>query len=223
MALSLFKIIALRDIKISWSGGSTSSMVVAFFLIVVTLFPLGVGPELNMLSRISVGVIWVAALLACLLSLDRIFQADYEDGTLDQYALSPLSMEWIVLAKALAHWVTTSLPLILITPLLGILMNMPDAAYLPLLFAMLLGTPALSLIGTIGASLTVSLKRGGVLLSLLILPLYVPVLIFGVMTVEAMMIGSGGNATLMILGACTLFSLAITPWASAAAIRLALA
>lgn len=220
--LRLFKAIALRDIKVSWSGGSTSSMVVAFFIIVVTLFPLGVGPELNMLSRISVGVIWVAALLSCLLSLDRIFQADFEDGTLDQYALSPLSMEWIVIAKALAHWVTTSLPLILITPLLGILMNMPDNAYLPLIITMLVGTPALSLIGTIGASLTVSLKRGGVLLSLLILPLYVPILIFGVMTVDALTIGSGGNATLMILGASTLFSLAITPWAAAAAIRLAL-
>lgn len=219
---SLFKIITLRDIKISWAGGSTSSMVVAFFIIVVTLFPLGVGPELNMLSRISVGVIWVAALLACLLSLDRIFQADFEDGTLDQYALCPLSLEWLVLAKALAHWLTTSLPLILITPLLGILMNMDDAAYWPLIYAMLLGTPALSLIGTIGASLTVSLKRGGVLLSLLILPLYVPVLIFGVMSVKAMTIGNGGYTTLMILGAVTLFSIAITPWAAAAAIRLAL-
>lgn len=220
--LFLFKKIVLRDIKVSWSGGSTSSMVVGFFIIVVTLFPLGVGPELNMLSRISVGVIWVAALLACLLSLDRIFQADFEDGTLDQYALSPLSMEWIVMAKALAHWVTTSLPLILITPLLGILMNMQETAYMPLIYAMLIGTPALSLIGTIGASLTVSLKRGGILLSLLILPLYVPVLIFGVMAVDAVTIGSGGNATLMILGASTLFSLAITPWAAAAAIRLAL-
>lgn len=220
--LFLFKKIVLRDIKVSWSVGSTSSMVVGFFIIVVTLFPLGVGPELNMLSRISVGVIWVAALLACLLSLDRIFQADFEDGTLDQYALSPLSMEWIVMAKALAHWVTTSLPLILITPLLGILMNMQETAYMPLIYAMLIGTPALSLIGTIGASLTVSLKRGGVLLSLLILPLYVPVLIFGVMAVDAVTIGSGGNATLMILGASTLFSLAITPWAAAAAIRLAL-
>ena len=220
--LFLFKKIVLRDIKVSWSGGSTSSMVVGFFIIVVTLFPLGVGPELNMLSRISVGVIWVAALLACLLSLDRIFQADFEDGTLDQYALSPLSMEWIVMAKALAHWVTTSLPLILITPLLGILMNMQETAYMPLIYAMLIGTPALSLIGTIGASLTVSLKRGGVLLSLLILPLYVPVLIFGVMAVDAVTIGSGGNATLMILGASTLFSLAITPWAAAAAVRLAL-
>ena len=220
--LFLFKKIVLRDIKVSWSVGSTSSMVVGFFIIVVTLFPLGVGPELNMLSRISVGVIWVAALLACLLSLDRIFQADFEDGTLDQYALSPLSMEWIVMAKALAHWVTTSLPLILITPLLGILMNMQETAYMPLIYAMLIGTPALSLIGTIGASLTVSLKRGGILLSLLILPLYVPVLIFGVMAVDAVTIGSGGNATLMILGASTLFSLAITPWAAAAAIRLAL-
>jgi heme exporter protein B len=126
------------------------------------------------------------------------------------------------MAKALAHWVTTSLPLILITPLLGILMNMQETAYMPLIYAMLIGTPALSLIGTIGASLTVSLKRGGVLLSLLILPLYVPVLIFGVMAVDAVTIGSGGNATLMILGASTLFSLAITPWAAAAAIRLAL-
>ena len=127
-----------------------------------------------------------------------------------------------MLAKALAHWLTTSLPLILITPLLGILLNMDDAAYWPLIYAMLLGTPALSLIGTIGASLTVSLKRGGVLLSLLILPLYVPVLIFGVMSVEAMTIGNGGYTTLMILGAVTLFSIAITPWAAAAAIRLAL-
>jgi len=212
----------MRDIKVSWHGGSTSSMVVAFFIIVVTLFPLGIGPELNMLSRISVGVIWVAALLSCLLSLDRIFQADFEDGTLDQYALSPLSLEMVVLSKALAHWITTSLPLILITPLLGILMNLPDAAYLPLIYAMLVGTPALSLIGTIGASLTVSLRRGGVLLSLLILPLYMPILIFGVMAVEAFVIGTGGEATLMILGAATLFSLAITPWAAAAAVRLAL-
>lgn len=220
--MGTFNTICMRDIKVSWHGGSTSSMVVAFFIIVVTLFPLGVGPDLNMLSRISVGVIWVAALLACLLSLDRIFQADFEDGTLDQYALSPISMEMVVLSKAFAHWLTTSLPLIIITPLLGILLNMPDDAYLPLIYAMLVGTPALSLIGTIGASLTVSLKRGGVLLSLLILPLYVPILIFGVMTVDAFMIGTGGGSTLMILGAATLFSLAITPWAAAAAVRLAL-
>ncbi|MDB4044470.1 heme exporter protein CcmB [Emcibacteraceae bacterium] len=211
-----------RDIKIGWQGGSTSSMVVAFFIIVVTLFPLGVGPEQSVLARIAVGVIWVAALLACLLSLDRIFQADYEDGTLDQYALSRLPLELIVIGKSLAHWLTTSLPLILITPVLAVLLNMNDAALLPLIYAMLIGTPALSLIGTIGASLTVSLKRGGVLLSLLILPLYVPVLIFGVMAVDAGISGISSNASLLFLAAVTLFSLAITPWVSAAAVRLAL-
>lgn len=211
-----------RDIKIGWQGGSTSSMVVAFFIIVVTLFPIGVGPEQSVLARIAVGVIWVAALLACLLSLDRIFQADYEDGTLDQYALSRLPLELIVIGKSLAHWLTTSLPLILITPVLAVLLNMNDAALLPLIYAMLIGTPALSLIGTIGASLTVSLKRGGVLLSLLILPLYVPVLIFGVMAVDAGISGIGSNASLFFLAAVTLFSLAITPWVSAAALRLAL-
>lgn len=211
-----------RDIKIGWQGGSTSSMVVAFFIIVVTLFPLGVGPEQSVLARIAVGVIWVAALLACLLSLDRIFQADYEDGTLDQYALSRLPLELIVIGKSLAHWLTTSLPLILITPVLAVLLNMNDAALLPLIYAMLIGTPALSLIGTIGASLTVSLKRGGVLLSLLILPLYVPALIFGVMAVDAGISDTGSNASLLFLAAVTLFSLAITPWVSAAAVRLAL-
>ncbi len=220
--IHLFWLLMKRDISISWHGGSTSSMVVDFFIIVVTLFPLGVGPEPNMLARISIGVIWVAALLSCVLSLDRIFQADFEDGTLDQYALGPLSLEMVVIAKAIAHWVTTSLPLILISPLLGILMNMDDRAFLPLIYAMLMGSPALSLIGTIGASLTVSLKRGGVLLSLLILPLYVPVLISGVMAVETSVMGTGGNAPLLILGAFTLFCLAITPWAAAAAVRLAL-
>lgn len=219
---NLFWAICKRDIKLSWAGGSTSSMVVAFFIIVVSLFPLGVGPEQNMLARIAVGVIWVAALLSCLLSLDRIFQADFEDGTLDQYALSPISLEMVVLAKSLAHWLTSCVPLIIITPLLGVLMNMAEGAFMPLAITMLVGTPALSLIGTIGAALTVSLRRGGVLLSLLILPLYVPVLIFGVMSVDALVLTMDGNATLMILAAFTLFSLAITPWASAAAVRLAL-
>lgn len=217
---SLFFAICKRDIRLSWVQGSSSSMVVAFFIIVVTLFPLGVGPEQNMLARIAVGVIWVAALLACLLSLDRIFHADFDDGSLDQFALSPLPLEYIVLAKSLAHWFTTALPLILISPLLGILMNLPDEAYLPLMFSMLMGTPALSLIGTIGAALTVSIRRGGVLLSLLILPLYVPILIFGVMSVDSILLGE--TAPLLFLGAFSLFSLALTPWVSAAAIRLAL-
>jgi len=197
-------------------------MVVAFFIIVVSLFPLGVGPEQNILARIAVGVIWVAALLSCLLSLDRIFQADFEDGSLDQYALSPLSLEMIVMSKALAHWLTTSVPLILMTPFLGILMNLSDDAFMPLIYAMIIGTPSLSLIGAIGASLTVSIRRGGVLLSLLILPLYVPVLIFGVISVDTLTMGTGGKASLLILGAITLFSMAVTPWAAAAAVRMAL-
>jgi len=205
----MFFTICKRDIRLSWVQGSSSSMVVAFFIIVVTLFPLGVGPEQNMLARIAVGVIWVAALLACLLSLDRIFHADYEDGSLDQFALSPLPLEYVILAKSLAHWITTALPLILISPLLGVLMNMADDAYLPLMFSMLIGTPALSLIGTIGAALTVSIKRGGVLLSLLILPLYVPILIFGVMSVDSILLGD--TAPLLFLGAFSLFSLALTP------------
>ncbi len=216
----LFFAICRRDIRLSWSQGSSASMVIAFFIIVVSLFPLGVGPEQNMLGRISVGVIWVAALLACLLSLDRIFQADYEDGSLDQFALSPLPLELVVLAKSLSHWLTTALPLIIITPLLGLLMNLANDAYLPLMMAMLIGSPALSLIGTIGAALTISIRRGGVLLSLLILPLYVPILIFGVMSVDGLRLGE--NAPMLFLGAFSLFSLALTPWVAAAAIRLGL-
>ena len=216
----LFFAICRRDIRLSWSQGSSASMVIAFFIIVVSLFPLGVGPEQNMLGRISVGVIWVAALLACLLSLDRIFQADYEDGSLDQFALSPLPLELVVLAKSLSHWLTTALPLIIITPLLGLLMNLANDAYLPLMMAMLIGRPALSLIGTIGAALTISIRRGGVLLSLLILPLYVPILIFGVMSVDGLRLGE--NAPMLFLGAFSLFSLALTPWVAAAAIRLGL-
>ena len=216
----LFFAICRRDIRLSWSQGSSASMVIAFFIIVVSLFPLGVGPEQNMLGRISVGVIWVAALLACLLSLDRIFQADYEDGSLDQFALSPLPLELVVLAKSLSHWLTTALPVIIITPLLGLLMNLANDAYLPLMMAMLIGSPALSLIGTIGAALTISIRRGGVLLSLLILPLYVPILIFGVMSVDGLRLGE--NAPMLFLGAFSLFSLALTPWVAAAAIRLGL-
>ncbi len=220
--MHIFFNICKRDIQLSWSQGSSSSMVVAFFIIVVSLFPLGVGPEQNILARIAVGVIWVAALLSCLLSLDRIFQADFEDGSLDQYALNPLSLEMVVMSKALAHWLTTSVPLILMAPFLGILMNLSNDAFMPLIYSMLIGTPALSLIGTIGASLTVSIRRGGVLLSLLILPLYVPILIFGVISVDTLTVGKGGNASMLILGALTLFSMAITPWAAAASVRMAL-
>ena len=217
--LSLALSIIARDVKLSFRHGSASTMVVGFFVMVVTMFPFAIGPEQNILQRISVGVIWVAALLSCLLSLDRMFQTDYEDGSLDQFVLSPVPLELVVLAKCVAHWLTTSLPLIIITPILGIMMNLPDGAYLPLILTMLIGTPALSFIGGIGAALTVTLRREGTLLSLLILPLYIPVLIFGVLAVKATIGGYPATEHLMLLSGFTLFSAAITPWAAAAAIR----
>lgn len=201
-----------HDLQLSWRSGG-GLMVVVFFIIVVALFPLAVGPQSARLADISVGVIWVAALLAGLLSLDRMFQADYEDGSLDQLRLSPLPLELVVLAKAVAHWLGTALPLIIVTPLLGVIMNLPESFYLPLLLSLLVGSPALSFIGAIGAAVTLSVRRGGVLLSLLILPLYVPVLIFGVLAVM-------DQGPLLILGALSLFSLVLAPWAAAAVIRL---
>ncbi len=212
-------LIIARDLRLALRHGSSVTMVVAFFVIVVIMFPFAIGPEQNILQRMSVGVIWVAALLSCLLSLDNMFQGDYEDGSLDQFVLSPVPLELVVMAKFIAHWLTSSLPLILITPLLGILMNLPERGYLPLILTMLVGTPALSFIGGIGASLTVTLRRGGVLLSLLILPLYIPVLIFGVLAVQASVAGQPATEHILLLGAFTLFSAAIAPWAAAAAIR----
>ncbi|MAU40928.1 MAG: heme exporter protein CcmB [Kordiimonas sp.] len=220
--MTAFFSIILRDCRLSWRQGASSGMSVAFFIIVVSLFPLGIGPEANILSRVSVGVIWVAALLACLLSLDRLFQADYEDGSLDQLVLSVMPLEMTVLAKSIAHWMTTALPLIVIAPLLSVFMNMPAEGMWPLLSAMLIGTPGLSFIGSIGAGLTLSLRRGGVLLSLLVLPLYIPFLIFGVMAVDAAIGGFEPAPHLMILGAFTLTSMVLAPWAAAAALRLGL-
>jgi len=217
--LKLALMIIARDVRLSMRHGSASALVVGFFIMVVTMFPFAIGPEQNILQRISVGVIWVAALLSCLLSLDRMFQTDYEDGSLDQFVLSPVPLELVVVAKCIAHWLTTSLPLIAIAPLLGVMMNLPEEGFLPLIYVMLLGTPALSFIGGIGASLTVTLRRGGVLLSLLILPLYIPVLIFGVLAVKATIGGYPAMAHIMLLCGFTLFSAAIAPWAAAAAIR----
>jgi len=217
--ISLILAIIARDLRLSLRRGSTTIMVMGFFVMVVIMFPFAIGPEQNILQRMSVGVIWVAALLSCLLSLDSIFQSDYEDGSLDQFILSPVPLELVVLAKCIAHWITTSLPLIIITPILGILMNLPEQGYFPLILTMVLGTPALSFIGGIGASLTVTLRRGGVLLSLLILPLYIPVLIFGVLAVKATIDGYPATEHLMLLISFSLFSAAITPWAAAAAIR----
>lgn len=220
--MTAFLALVRRDVWLAFRQGGASMMSVTFFLIAVTLFPLGIGPESALLARIAAGVIWVAALLASLLSLDRLFQADFEDGSLDLITLSPILLEFVVIAKCTAQWLTTALPLIIAAPLLAVLMNMDGAGFGALVAAMVIGTPALSLIGAIGAALTVGLRRGGVLLSLLVLPLYIPILIFGVSAVEAAITGVPVAPHLMLLGALSLASLVLCPWAAAAALRLSL-
>ncbi|MCZ6524247.1 MAG: heme exporter protein CcmB [Alphaproteobacteria bacterium] len=217
-----FLLIVGRDTGLAFRQGSASLMTVMFFILAVTLFPLGVGPELEMLARISAGVVWVAALFAAMLSLDRLFQADFEDGSLDLLALAPPPLEVTVLAKCLAHWLTTGVPLIVAAPLLALLLNMEADGFAALIMAMALGTPSLSLIGAVGAALTVTVRRGGVLLPLLVLPLYIPVLIFGVSAVEAALTGFGAKPHLLVLGGFLLGALVLAPWASAAALRLSL-
>jgi len=218
--LAAFARLFRRDLRLALRQGSASSSVVVFFVLAVTLFPLGVGPETAVLAHIASGVLWVAALLAAMLSLDRLFQADFEDGSLDLLALAPLPLELAVLAKAGAHWATTGLPLILASPVLAILMQLDAGGYLTLVAAMALGTPVLSLIGGIGAALTVGIRRGGVLLSLLVLPLYIPVLIFGVGAVEAAIDGLTQRPQLLILAALSLAAVVLAPLAAAAALRL---
>jgi len=219
--VNVFLNVLARDVRLALRQGSAGTMALGFFVLVVVLFPLGVGPELNVLSRISAGVLWVAALLACLLSLDRLFQADFEDGSLDLLVLSPLPLEMMVLAKCVAHWLTSAMPLVVASPLLALLLNMDPEGLPVLVYALLLGTPALSLAGAVGAALTVGIRRGGVLLSLVVLPLYVPVLIFGVAAVDAQIQGLGAGAHLLILAAISLFAGVGAPWAAAAALRVA--
>jgi heme exporter protein B len=197
-------------------------MVVMFFVIAVVLFPFGVGPEPNVLARIGPGVIWVAALLASMLSLERLFKADYEDGSLELLAMEPVALEAVVLAKVAAHWLTTGLPLIVAAPVLAVLMNMPADGFGLLILTLALGTPTLSLIGAIGAALVLGSRLGGVLLALLILPLYIPVLIFAVGGLEAALAGFPAKAPLLVLAGLFLGALALAPWVGAAALRQAL-
>ena len=211
-----------RDIALAFRQGGAGLLALGFFVITVALFPFGVGPEAGVLGRIAPGVTWVAALLATLLSLDRLFQADFEDGSLDLLVLAPLPLEIVVLAKCLAQWLTTALPLVAAAPLMALLLHMDGAGFGVLLASLVIGTPALSMIGAIGAALTVGIRRGGVLLSLLVLPLYIPVLIFGVMAIEATLTGLSPAPHLMLLGALSLLATALAPWAAAAAIRLSL-
>ncbi|WP_256470264.1 heme exporter protein CcmB [Sneathiella marina] len=215
-----FHSILRRDLKLSYRQGSAISLSLSFFVIVILLFPLGVGPELNILSRISAGVVWVGALLACLLTLDRIFQADYEDGSLDLLVLGSLPLEMLILGKVCAHWISSVLPLIVISPILALSLNMNPAGIWVMMLALLIGTPTLSLIGAIGAALTVGMRRGGVLLSLLVLPLYIPVLIFGVAAVEAAIAVLPVSSHLMLLSGISLGALVVGPVAAAAALRL---
>lgn len=220
--MSRFLVILRRDLSLALRQGMDSLMVVMFFVIACVLFPFGVGPEPNILARIAAGVIWVAALLASMLSLERLFQTDFEDGSLELLTLTPMSLELMVLAKVAAHWLTTGLPLIAASPLLAVLMNLNTDGFGILIAALLLGTPSLSLIGAVGAALILGSRRGGVLLSLLILPLYIPVLIFGVSAVDAAIGGFAVKAQFLILGGIFLAALPLCPWAGAAALRQAM-
>lgn len=211
-----------RDLLIAARRRSDVLTTFFFFVIVVSLFPLGVGPQPDTLREIAPGVVWVAALLAAMLSLARMFGADYADGTLEQLALTPQPLTLLVLAKILAHWLTTGLPLVLIAPLLGLQFGLPGDALVTLLLSLLIGTPALSLIGAAGAALTLGVRGGGALTALLVLPLYVPVLVFGAGAVSASATGMGAAGHLSLLGAMTLAALAFAPWATAMALRIAL-
>ena len=210
----------LRDLRLAIRAGGGFGLGLAFFLIVVVLVPFGVGPETELLSRIAPGILWVASLLAALLSLDRIFALDYEDGSLALLATSPLPLEGAAMVKALAHWITTGLPLTLAAPALGFLLSLAPEAYAYLLVSLLVGTPALSMIGTFGAALTVGLRRGGLLLSLLVLPLYVPTLIFGAEAVRRGGDGLDPTGALMLMAGITAGSFALLPFATAAVLRI---
>ena len=209
----------LRDLRLATRAGGGFGLSLAFFLIVTVLVPFGVGPEGGTLGRIAPGILWVGALLSCLLSLDRIFALDREDGSLDLLATAPIPLEGVVAVKAAAHWLTTGLPLTLAAPVLGVLLNLPEAAFGWLALSLMLGTPALSMIGTFGAALTVGLKRGGLLLSLLVLPLYIPTLIFGAEAAKRGSEGLAAGTPLLMLAGITAGSVAILPFAAAAAIR----
>lgn len=209
----------IRDLRLAFRAGGGFGLGLAFFLLVAVLVPLGVGPEGATLARIAPGILWVGALLSCLLSLDRIFALDFEDGSLDLLATSPIPLEGVVAIKALAHWLVTGLPLTLAAPVLGVLLNLPGPGYGWLVVSLALGTPALSVIGAFGAALTVGIKRGGLLLSLLVLPLYVPTLIFGAEVVKRGAAGLEPQVPLLLLAGITAGTLALLPFAAAAAIR----
>ncbi len=219
---SVINLMVRRDILLAMRRPQDVMTSLFFFIIVVSLFPLGVSPEMEILRTIGPGVIWVAALLATMLSLGRLFSADYQDGTLEQMILSPQPLALMVLSKCVAHWLLTGVPLVLLAPLLGLLLGLGGDEIQTLTLTLLLGTPVLILIGSIGAALTLGVRGGGVLLSLLILPLFVPVLIFGTGAVSSMNAGMGVEAHFSLLGAFLVLSLLLAPWASAAALKISM-
>ncbi len=217
--MSAFRELVRRDLMVAWTEGGTVGVALGFYLIVVTLLPLGIGPDLNLLARIAPGILWVALLLSSLLSLGRMFETDLDDGSLEVLATGPLPLEAVAAAKSLAHWLTTGLPLTVLAPLLGLLLNLPPEAYGVLVPAMLVGTPGVSFLGAVGAALTLRARRGGLLLTLLMLPLFVPTLVFGIEAVRAATVQGEALPSLLILGAISLASLVLAPLAAAAALR----
>lgn len=217
--MNAFTALLFRDMRLAFRAGGGASLAAAFFALVSALVPFGVGADLALLGRIAGGVLWVSAALAALLSLDRLFQADFEDGSLDVLALSPLSLEAASAAKILAHWITTGLPLVVLSPVLGLLLNMPTRAYGALIASLLIGTPALSGVGAIGAALTLSIRRGGLILALIVLPLITPALIFGAGAVSDA-VDATGRGAFLFLAAFSVAAVALSPFASAAGVRL---
>jgi heme exporter protein B len=211
-----------QELRLGMRQGGDIGLVLGFFVLAVILFPFGIGPEPELLRRVAAGIVWVAALLAAVLSLDRLFAADYADGGLDQIALSAMPLEMAVLAKSAAHWLTTGLPLVIVSPLLAMLVDLDPAALPSLVLGLLLGTPAMSLVGAIAAGLSLGARRPGVLITLLVLPLYLPPLIFGTGAVEASLAAEGARAHLLLLAALTVAAVPLAPLAAAAALRQAL-
>lgn len=218
----MFRWIVARDLMLAWRRRADVLATLFFFVIVASLFPLGIGPETQLLRSIAPGVVWVAALLASMLSLARVFGNDYQDGTLEQLLLTPQPLYLVVIGKVLAQWLVSEVPLVLIAPLIGVQFDVAPKTLLILFVSLLIGTPILSLIGAIGAALTLGLRGGGVLIALLILPLYIPVLIFGAGAVDASISGMSPQANLSLLAAFLVVSLVFAPWATAAALRISL-
>ena len=208
-----------RDLSLVMRQGSDAFVVLIFFIVTVTLFPLGVSPDPLILQNLASGIVWVGALLAAMLSLDRLFQTDYDDGSLELLVLSPYPLEIVVLCKCFVHWLTTGLPIMVISPVLALMLNIKTGAFLYLITSMALGTPIISLLGAVGAALVLGSRRSGVLIALLIIPLTIPILLFGVGAIQAATEGYNASSTLMFLGALLLFSIALCPWVIASSLR----